>query len=376
MPTIAEIQTFLSTNGNADTTYAYVETPGGALEVATRDIGSGPFFSFAVTNTIDTLELALESAGNNNVFPDQRTYLQPGDTVFIQSGPSALSSQIDVNNLKVEPDADSANLTLTLATTLPDGEATPQAVTELTLLDYAPGQGANVTVIGNNLGDTIIGGTGNDTYEFTASQLANGQTITGGGGSDTLLITDPTAPVTIVDSELVNILDVQTLQVVTSGGSTITLGTDASADGLLTLNAAQASGSLTLDASAMTTSLTIELSTDGNDTLTGPTSAAAIYEFGAPPSAGNDTITNFKSGTDEIVVTAATFGGGLIAGNDASSVFEASNNNTFASTADRFHFDTATGGLYFSANGTTASEVLLATVTNGATIHGSDIHVV
>ena len=177
LPTLGEVQTFLATNGNADTTYAYVEN--GVthdLELAARNLGSGPFFSFAVTNTIDTLELALESPGSNNVFSGQETYLQPGDTVFIQSGPNALSSAIDVNNLSIEPDADSANLTLTMATTLADGEATPQAVTQLTLLDYAAGHGANVTVIGNNLGDTVTTNDGSDT-------------LTGGTGIDTAVYT-------------------------------------------------------------------------------------------------------------------------------------------------------------------------------------------
>jgi hypothetical protein len=43
--------------------------------------------------------------------------------------------------------------------------------------------------------------------------------------------------------------------------------------------------------------------------------------------------------------------------------------------AGRFHFDTANNGLYYSVDGTTSHEVLLATVTN-ATVAGHDIHVV
>ena len=58
-------------------------------------------------------------------------------------------------------------------------------------------------------------------------------------------------------------------------------------------------------------------------------------------------------------------------------MFETSSDNNFsAGGADRFHFDTTNHGLYYSADGTTAHEVLLAMVTNGATLHASDIHVV
>jgi T1SS-143 domain-containing protein len=185
LPNLGEVQAFLAANGNVNTTYAYVVS--GVthdIELAPRDIGGGPFFSFAVTNTLDTLELALESPGSNNVFSGQEVYLQPGDTVFIQSGPTGLASAIDVNNLTIEANGDSAHLTLTMATTLADGEPIPASlgpvtlgpVTELTLADFAAGQGANVTVFGNNLGDTVTvdsgsdvlqGGTGIDTAIYT-----------------------------------------------------------------------------------------------------------------------------------------------------------------------------------------------------------------
>ena len=180
LPTSTEVAAFLTANGNPDTTYAYVEKPNGDLELAARDFGSGPFFSFAVTNTIDTLELALEPAGDNTIFSGQSAYLQSGDTVIIQSGPNAVSSAIDVDGLLVQANQDSAALTLTLATALPDG--TPVTVQSLSLLDYAAGQGANVNVVGNDLGDTIFGNHG-DNVITTGS---GNDSITGGGGNDTI----------------------------------------------------------------------------------------------------------------------------------------------------------------------------------------------
>src|SRR5580704_8797697 len=62
--------------------------------------------------------------------------------------------------------------------------------------------------------------------------------------------------------------------------------------------------------------------------------------FGAPPTAGNDTITNFTTGHDQIAVSAAGFQGGLTPGEDVTSVFESSGAAAFGLSTDRFHFDT------------------------------------
>ena len=106
--------------------------------------------------------------------------MQAGDTVIVQSGPNAMSSAIDVDGLSVLANADSADLTLTLATALPDG--TSVTVQSLSLLDYAAGQGANVNVVGNDLGDTIFGNHGDNVITTGKGN----DTITGGGGNDTI----------------------------------------------------------------------------------------------------------------------------------------------------------------------------------------------
>ena len=171
----------------------------GQPEVATRDIGAGTFYSFAVTNSLDTLELALETQSNNVFFGSQRFYVLPGDTVVIQSGPNATTTAIDVNNLSIEANADSPHLTLTMATQLADGEPLPGApVTQLTLLDYAPNVGANVNVNANNLGDTIVGNSGNNTITGgTGNDILTGgagnDTLIGGGGLDTAHYTETLA---------------------------------------------------------------------------------------------------------------------------------------------------------------------------------------
>jgi Ca2+-binding RTX toxin-like protein len=244
-----------------------------------------------------------------------------------------------------------------------------------------------LTFVGNNTTDEFFAGSGDDTFAFTSAQFAGkSDVINGGLGSDTLLLTDTTAPVTIADADLVNVISVETIKTATSGDISLTLGPNAfhdifgAGESELTVDVATALGKLTLDASGLTdgsntVTLDVLLGTDGNDILTGGP-GENIYQFGAPPTAGNDQITNFTSGKDAVAVSAAGFGGGLAVGEDVTSIFETSGNSTFTSTADRFHFDTANHGLYFSADGTTGHEVLLAQVTNGATIHPNDVHVV
>jgi VCBS repeat-containing protein len=89
-------------------------------------------------------------------------------------------------------------------------------------------------------------------------------------------------------------------------------------------------------------------------------------------------IVDFNNTTeqDQIAFSAGGFGGGLTPGMDTSAVFESSGDNMFASTDSRFHLDTANQTLYFSADGTSASEVALVQLQNGATLHPSDLLIV
>jgi len=93
---------------------------------------------------------------------------------------------------------------------------------------------------------------------------------------------------------------------------------------------------------------------------------------------GTDTITDFNNvaGQDHIAVSASGFGAGLTAGMDVTPVFETSSDNQFSGAGAVFHFDSANQTLYFSANGTTASEMALAQVQAGVTIHPHDVLIV
>src|SRR5262249_41210255 len=113
-------------------------------------------------------------------------------------GPNPVSSNIDIDGLKVLAEPGSDHLTLTLGTQLPDG--TPENVQVLALLDYDPAghHGANVNVVGNNLGDSIFGNSGNNvitggTGNDTVSGGRGDDTLVGGGGLDTAVYTETLA---------------------------------------------------------------------------------------------------------------------------------------------------------------------------------------
>ena len=149
---------------------------GRRLELAPRDIGSGR--SSTLPSPTPSTHSTSRSIRPDNVFPV--TLLHADRRYRHRQSVCALHSVIDVDCLNVQANADSAHLTLTLGTALPDG--TPVAVQSLTLLDYAAGQGANVNVVGNDLGDAIVGNHGDNVI----TGGAGADTITGGGGTDTI----------------------------------------------------------------------------------------------------------------------------------------------------------------------------------------------
>jgi Ca2+-binding RTX toxin-like protein len=86
-----------------------------------------------------------------------------------------------------------------------------------------------------------------------------------------------------------------------------------------------------------------------------------------------DTITDFLSGTDKLEFSAAGFGGGLTAGMDPATVFGSSNDATFASATERFHFDSSTSTLYFDADGSDpGAPVALVQFQNNVVLRSGD----
>ena len=203
-PTAAQLAQALAANGDNNLSYVYVLDSLGHLRVADRDDGSGPYHSFAVTNTLDTLNLALDNTADA-VFGGHRTYMQVGDTVIIQSGDGApVNSAVMVENLTIKATQHSADLNLTLATQLADGTPIPGGVVQVTLADYGTGLGANVDVAGNGLDNIITGNSGNNALSGlggndTFRPNGGNDTVDGGANTDTVIYSGPRAAYQVDD---------------------------------------------------------------------------------------------------------------------------------------------------------------------------------
>lgn len=93
---------------------------------------------------------------------------------------------------------------------------------------------------------------------------------------------------------------------------------------------------------------------------------------------GPGIITDFNNLTehDHIAISASGFGGGLTTGMDVTPLFETSGDDQFSGSGTEFHFDSANQTLYFSADGTQASAITVATVQAGVTINPHDLLIV
>ena len=94
---------------------------------------------------------------------------------------------------------------------------------------------------------------------------------------------------------------------------------------------------------------------------------------------GADHILDFNTALgNSIDVSASAFGGGLVAGNDASGIFGSSASDTFGSPTERFHFNTSTHTLLYNSNGSFAggTQVALAVLEHAATVDATHIHAV
>lgn len=111
----------------------------------------------------------------------------------------------------------------------------------------------------------------------------------------------------------------------------------------------------------------------GNDILTG-VAGADNFRFNAP-NEGVDQITDFSVVDDTIQVSAAEFGGGLIAGGAIAAnqfVIGASAQNT----SDRFIYNPQTGALSFDLDGVGgANQIQIATLSTGLAMTNNDIFV-
>ncbi len=197
--------------------------------------------------------------------------------------------------------------------------------------------------------DVMAGGDGNDSYRVDATTDVVVEAAA--GGTDTV-----TASATWAMADEVEVLVLIGNQLINGTGNAL--------DNLITGNAR----ANILDGGIGNDTLVGGL---GRDTLTGGL-GADIFRFGAAGE-GKDTVLDFLHGTDAIEVSAAAFGGGLVAGMDVGATGHFVAGATAKAATGQFLF--AAGNLFWDADGTgLGAKVALAGGLMGLT--AADIHVI
>jgi Ca2+-binding RTX toxin-like protein len=240
--------------------------------------------------------------------------------------------------------------------------------------------------------DSIVGSTGNDYL----TGLAGRDTLRGGGGTDTLLggtgndlyIVDSTGDLTVESSTAASEIDTvlstvsrtlgANLERLTLIGSAAINGTGNTLANLLTGNAAAnvLSGGSGNDTLSGGSGNDILLGGAGNDALNGGAGRDS-FRFNTTLNATSnvDRITGFVAADDTIQLDDAVFAGIGPAGVLSATAFRA---GTAAGDAnDRIVYDSATGRLWFDANGSGAgASVLFATLSPGTALSAADFVII
>lgn len=173
--------------------------------------------------------------------------------------------------------------------------------------DSLTGQNGNDSILGGAGSDTITvgagsvnvaGGLANDTINMAAT-LTVADTVDGGSGTDILTVT--AALGTAADAAFANVSNVETLQL--GGAGLTTLGTNAQAAGITTINLDTGANAETVSLTAYTTAVTVDMSGGGDDLIQLSNATGNIVAFSSndelDAGAGNDSIA-LGSGSDTI----------------------------------------------------------------------------
>jgi Ca2+-binding RTX toxin-like protein len=226
-------------------------------------------------------------------------------------------------------------------------------------------------------GTAAINGTGNALDNVLSGNAANNR-LSGGAGNDTYIIThtgdtvdeNSAGGVDAVHASISYSLGNHVENLVLTGNGNIN-GTGNSLANWLTGN----SGSNTLKGVGGADSLS---GGAGNDTLTGGSGSDAFYFLEAPGAGNADHITDFAAGERlylEDLVHPDVGAAGIFAPNDAR-FFAAAGASSGADASDRVIYDTASGKLYYDADGSGAgAPTLVAILDNVFALSATDIAV-
>ena len=251
--------------------------------------------------------------------------------------------------------------------------------TNIAILNGSAGGG---TINGTAGNDTLTGGSGNDTLNGLDGDdrlIGNGgddrldggagiDTLDGGLGNDTYVLGSESD--TLIDAGGIDTWLTQPGRALASGFENMTLLGTANGD---------ASGNSVANVMIGNSGNNALRGRDGNDTLTGG-GGNDFFDFVTAPSAANaDTITDFVSGVDRLrfedFVHAGIGATGSWSASDAR--FWASSSGTAHDATDRVLYNTATGQLYYDADGSgSGAAQLVATLQGAPTISATDITVI
>ncbi|MFM5891990.1 MAG: hypothetical protein ACKOQS_27500, partial [Dolichospermum sp.] len=224
--------------------------------------------------------------------------------------------------------------------------------------------GATTNALTVNYG---IAGTALST-DYTGATPGPGKTITFAAGSSNATLTlDPTADTTIEPNETIS------LQLV--AGTDYTIGTTAAQIATIINDdgTRRHVGTNGNDVLLGTTANDYLIGGAGDDNLTGG-AGGDLFSF-ATANLGNDRIMDFDPGQDTILVSAAGFGGGLIAG-DTITAAQFFLGSTATNASQRFIYNSTNGALWFDVDGN-GSQVgkQIATLNTGLALTFEDIFV-
>ncbi len=250
--------------------------------------------------------------------------------------------------------------------------------------------GANdkTIMVGGAGTDVFIGGAGADIFEFSVVSLAMTDIVQGGGGSNRLQMTGAGK------IAATGVSGVETYRLANGGANTLSLtnGNFAGTSAATITVIGGGNGNTLSEAGVSASDLAVLVGGAGTDILTAGqhaklTGGAGADQFvfatsGSAASPDANTITDFTHGLDKIVFRDAGFNLGADEGKGtatpqpiAKALFSPDINGTFATTANRFAYNTKTGGLFYDADGigkAHASE-RIATLTDHPTLTASDI---
>jgi Ca2+-binding RTX toxin-like protein len=380
--------------GGGNDTLSYASSAAAAtVDLGLAALASGPNAGFISTggDFIKNFENILGGLGADLLTGDGIANVISGgagnDTIEGRGGGDTLDGGLGVNTLSYVHDTAGVTIDL-LAGTASGGEAAGDSISNFQNVtggigaDHLSGDG-NANIILGGAGDDVLsggagndiitGGDGNDTIDGGLGDdklTADGGTAAGAGTSDTVSYASIAANVTVS-------LAIASAQA--TGGA----GKDA-LSGFENLTGGSGNDMLTGDAKA-----NIIIGGDGNDsiiggagsdTLTGGNGSDA-FRYNAPAEGGTsgDNIQDFTSGQDLISILKSGFAiaagvshGGAGNNNFDTQYFTATGVATAAGHG-QFIFNDTSHQLFWDSDGAGAkAAVLIATLTNGATLHAAD----